>query len=183
MASESELTNQFSFAGQIGIGKHSLLLYENPESTEIIQFRIINQGLQKGISQILLTNENIRKVEDKMADEGIDVEDWKRKNLLHILNSMHGDSENLLKSFLSMWEKIRKESSGQPFMIIGKVVSDVGTEKAMLAELNLERYVHRNLNNTFGALCCYDINNIEQNERERWISDLSQNHSETFLIR
>ena len=183
MATESKITKQFPFTEQIDIGKHSLLFYENSEQAEMIQFHIINQGLQKGIPHVLLTNENIRKVEDKMADEGIDIEGWKRKNLLHILNNIHGDPENSLKSFLNIWEKIKKDSSNNPFMLVGKAISDVSIEKGMLAELNIERHVNRNLNKTFGALCCYDINNIEQNDRERWISDLSQNHGETFLIR
>ena len=182
MASENSLTKQFSFVEHIGIGKHSLMLYENPEQAQMIQFHIINQGLQKDVPHILLTSENIRTVENKMADDGIDIEGCKRKNLLHIWNSIDGNLENSMKSFLKIWGKIEKELN-RPFMVVGGAISDVSTEKGVLAELNVERYVHRNLNDTFGALCCYDINNIEQNERERWISDLSQNHGETFLIR
>ena len=63
---------------------HSMLLYEKPQYAQIVKSRYIENGLKKGEHSICITHDDVDKTADELASSGIDVDYFKRKNLLHI---------------------------------------------------------------------------------------------------
>jgi hypothetical protein len=65
---------------------HILLLHEEPEYGRLIEYYFLKIGLEKGERSVyaILDTENIEAIEREMTDFGINVDKYKRANLLYI---------------------------------------------------------------------------------------------------
>lgn len=72
------------FIDSLSTRKHIILFYDEIEEAQKIEFRFIKNGLPRGEHCIYATDEDPKLVIDKMTNYGIAVDDFKKKNLLHV---------------------------------------------------------------------------------------------------
>ena len=158
---------------------HSMVLYDNEEFGKLVKYRYIENGLKKGEHSICLTHDDINSVEKEMISAGIDVDDFKQKNLLHIhkIDNLMGKNENDM--VLGLQNIIRESTAGlkPPFRFIGRIIPNVSTKEGIEAELKLEHFLHSSFENfDCSVLCTYGVNDIEGSRRPIWLSQLLTNH-------
>lgn len=166
------------FVDTLDIGKHVVFFYEKLEYGLMIEFRFINNGLLKGEQCIYATNGDAKFIEDQMSYSGINVEDYKRKNLLHIYqipNTMD-DPEGALKGAEKIMNKILADSK-PPFRVISIFIPEVNTDAEMAAAVDIERSRHASFSNLQCSwLCPYYLENIEASIREEFMDSILRNH-------
>jgi hypothetical protein len=166
------------FVDSLDTDKHIVLFYDEPEWAWTIEFRFINNGLLKGENCIYATHGDANVIEDAMIKYGIDVEGFKKENLLHVYDIPNpmDDTETPARAAEKLWEYIMTDSK-PPFRIVTRLVPDVSTEKAISVELDMEHNIHARYHDFNGSLICpYHVNKIAEKERGRWIIGLLQNH-------
>ena len=167
-----------SFVDTIDTGKHVVLFYETFEYGLMLQFQFMKNGLLKGEQCIYGTHGDPKYIENQMAYSGINVEEFGRKDLLHVYNIPNpmNDPEGPLKGA----EKIAKQllvESKPPFRIISTFIPEINTEAQMIAELDIERNRHASFGNLQCSwLCPYDLDNIEEGIKEKFMDGLMRNH-------
>ena len=160
-------------------GKHSMVLYDNEELGNLVKYRYIENGLKKGEHCIILTHGKIESVEKELASCDINVEDFKKKKILHIKqieNLIGKDGDELILGFN---EILRETTAGlkPPYRVMGRVIPNVSTKKGIITELKLERLFHSTFHNhDCSFLCPYAVNDIEESNRSTWLSELLANH-------
>jgi MEDS: MEthanogen/methylotroph, DcmR Sensory domain len=170
-----------NFIDTLGYGRHAVLLYEDAEFARLIQFRFINNGLLKGEHCIFTTHEqedNIQFIENQMEYNGIDVEGFKRKNLLHIyqipdpMNHPEGElkgNEDIMNIILA--------DSKQPFRIVARSIPEIKTEGQRVSSISIEYSAHSNFHSFPGSILChYPVDKIEPRIHGQWLVDILQNH-------
>ena len=156
---------------------HSMLLYDNPKYGNLVKYHYLENGLKKGEHCICLTHE-VTSVEDEIVSFGIDLEHFKRKNLLDIHNienilEKRGGLESRYTNLFNFVTRGLKD----PFRIIGRFISDISTEDGISDELLLEQTFHSNFKKSRGSfLCTYNVNDIEGSKRPIWLTKLFKNH-------
>ena len=76
---------------------HSMVLYDNEDYGKSVKYRYIENGLKKGEHSIILTHDDVNSIENEVASYGIDVDNFKRKKLLHIHQIEIGILDTLLE--------------------------------------------------------------------------------------
>lgn len=167
-----------SFVDSIEIGKHVVLFYEKLEYAFMIQFRFINRGLLRGEHCIYAMHGDTKFIEDQMAYSGINVEEFKRKNLLHVYqirNAME-DPEGALKGSEKIMSRIFADSK-PPFRVVSVFVPEIDSEARMAAGLDIEYNFHSSFSNhQCSWLCPYDIGNIEDSMKDLFMGRVMRNH-------
>ena len=167
-----------SFIDAIEIGKHLVLFYEKLEYAFMIQFRFINKGLLKGENCIYATHGDTKFIEDQMAYSGINVEEFKRKNLLHVyqIPIAMDDPEGALKGAEKIMKKIFADS-GPPFRVVSVLVPEIDSDARMAAGLDIERNCHSSFNSLQCSwLCSYDVANIDDSRKDVFMDGIMRNH-------
>jgi hypothetical protein len=160
------------------INHHSIILYDNPKYGSIIKKRFIENGLQKGEHTICFTPDNVDLLEKEITSSGIDVDHYKRNNLLHFyhIKDISKKPDEIATGYNDILKQVTADSK-PPFRFVGKTISDVSTKDGILAELEVERIFHSSFNNyQCSFLCPYDISTIEQKQRSQWIRQLFSYH-------
>jgi hypothetical protein len=155
-----------------------VFFYEQPDYGLMIEFRFIKNGLLKGEHCIYGTHGDARFIENQMAYSGINVEEFMRKNLLHVYhipNAMD-DPEGPLKGAEKVVNKILADSK-PPFRVVSIFVPEVNTVDQMVAAIDIERNRHASFNNLQCSwLCPYYLENIETDIREEFMDRILRNH-------
>ena len=157
---------------------HSMVLYDNAMYGNLVKYHYIENGLKKREHSICLTHGDVTLVEDEIASLGIDVDHFKRKNLLHIyqIENILERQDGLESGYNDLLKTVTADSK-PPYRVTGCTIPDVSTEKGIQAELVIERLFHSNFNKyQCSFLCTYDVNGIERSKRPIWIAQLLQNH-------
>lgn len=157
---------------------HLMMLYDNKDYANLVQNQFIIQGLNKDEKCIILTHDNSEFVEKIMSDAGIDVEYYKKKNLLYIypIGSLIDNPEGVFIAFNALYKEITADSS-HPCRFVGRLISDVCTKEGMELELELEKTFHNNFDlYNCSFMCPYGIDDIESDNRNVWIKELINNH-------
>lgn len=157
---------------------HSMLLYDDVKYGNLVKYRYLENGLKKGEHVICLTYDEVTLVEDEIASLGIDIDHFKRKNLLHIyqIENILERQGGLESGYNDLLKTVTADSK-PPYRVIGRTIPDVSTQKGIQAELIIERLFHSNFNKyQCSFLCTYDVNGIEKSKRPIWIAQLLQNH-------
>lgn len=167
-----------SFVDTLDTGRHVVLFYEKFEYGLMLQFQFIRNGLLKGEHCIYGTHGDPKYIEDQMAYSGINVEEFRRKNLLHIYsipNAMD-DPEGPLKGSEKIANKILADSK-PPFRVVSIFIPEVNTDAQMQAQLDIESNRHASFSNLQCSwLCPYDLNKIEDSIKEKFMDGLLRNH-------
>lgn len=157
---------------------HSMLLYDKPEYGKLVKYRFIENGLKKGEHSICLTHDDVGLVENEIASIGIDVDYFKRKNLLHIyqIENIMERREDLVSAYKDLLKTVTADSK-PPFRCIGRTIPDVSTKEGIQAELVIERLFHSNFElYPCSFLCTYGVEDIEKSRRPLWLEELLANH-------
>jgi hypothetical protein len=172
------------FVDNLDSRKHIVFFYENLDYGLMVQLRFIKNGLLKGEHCIYATHEDTKAIENQMAYGGINVEDFKRKNLLHVYqipNAMD-DPEGALKGA----EKITKmmlADSKPPLRIISVFIPEVNTVEEMMAGVDIERNRHASFGDLQCSwLCPYYLENIQADIREEFMGRILRNHHVVIYV-
>lgn len=165
--------------------KHIILFYEDPEYAKIIQFNFIKKGLEKGECGVYLvkTDSDSETIEREMKDFDINVEKYKKQGSLHFyqllhLNSYYGNRTELVRQTL---EKI-SDGCTKPIRLTGKINRVFDTEEKIRTAIKIDEYLNKNLRNFDVTLMCpYYVNNIEPENRGKWIKKLLDAHGSAIF--
>jgi hypothetical protein len=72
------------FLDRLEGNKHMVMLYDDEKYADLIIARYFLNGLDKGQSCIFSTDEDPKKIESRLSAQGLDVEKYKKNNLLRI---------------------------------------------------------------------------------------------------
>jgi hypothetical protein len=178
MAHNSESYRPIKFLDQMEQNKHTVMLYDDQKYADIIIARYLQNGLEKGESCIFFTADDPSIVEAMLSAAGIDVEFYKKNNMLRIFSIERSD-ENKLAILSTLW-RVRKEATRgmkPPYRFTGRTIIDTATVKGMELGMTLEKMGHEHFNDFDNSqLCFYEISSIEPSRRDEWIRGILKNH-------
>jgi hypothetical protein len=158
--------------------KHTVLLYEDQEYADLIIGRYFLNGLEKGESCIFFTADAPGEVEKRLAAGGIDVELFKRRNLLRIFYIEESDADKT--DIIATLCRIREDSTRgmkPPFRFVGRTITDTATIDGMKFGLRVEQTGHEHFEEfNCSQMCYYNVSGMEQSQRDEWITGLLKNH-------
>jgi hypothetical protein len=126
-------------------------------------------------------------IENEMTKSGIDLEGYKKTNLLHIRQIP--DPGHFREGSVKAYDKFVKgilADLKQPsrFRIVSRAVPEVKKEDQITDELDVERTYHSTFDSFGGSLLCsYLVEEIEPRKRGKWIAELLQNHHTAIFLR
>lgn len=175
---DSSSHDPLRFVETIGNGKHVVLFYEEPQYGRKVQFRFINNGLLKGEHGIITTvQDDIQHIENQMLDNGIDVEGFKRKGLLHIYQISNPTSypQGLEKGLEVIRDQILADSK-PPYRIVGNC-SELSTKEQIESDTYIQRTVHSTFNAFPGSvICSYSVDKFHPDGHSQWLIDMLHCH-------
>jgi len=157
---------------------HSMILYDEVKYGTAIKKRFIENGLKKGEHATCFTPDDVNTLEKEVESSGIDVDSYKRQNLLHFyhIEDISKRPDGIAAGFNDVLKQVTAYSK-PPFRFVGKTISDVSTKEGILAELEVERIFHTGFDNyQCSFLCPYDVSGIEQTKRPQWLRQLFSYH-------
>ena len=159
---------------------HSILLYDEEEYGHLVMNRFIENGLKKGENSVYLTHGDVKVVENDLKEYGIDVDFFKRKKLLHIIQieNILENKEGIEPSFTKLLKHVTADlKPPYRFTIRKPTIPDVSTKEGIESELIIEEFFHSNFNKyQCSFLCPYQVNAIEPENRPKWILHLMKHH-------
>lgn len=157
---------------------HSMVLYDDAKFGAAIKGRFVENGLKKKEHVICFTPDDVSLLEKEIESAGIDVDSYKRENILHFyhIEDITKRKDGVEAGFNDVVKQVTADSE-YPYRVIGKIISDVSTKEGIQAELEAERIFHTGFENyQCSFLCPYDISGIEQKEKPLWLSQLFSYH-------
>ena len=168
----------FRFVDSLDTRKHMVLFYDNPEYAQRIEFQFLKKGLERGQHCIYAMNEDPKFVREKMTRNGILVEDFLAKNLLHVyqINDPFDHPDGPIKGGEQNMRMIMAGSK-PPHRVVANVFPNEDTDEAISAHLSLEHDLHHTFDKFQGSLMCpYNIENVKENRHKEWFDGLFDNH-------
>ena len=157
---------------------HIVLLYQSEKHAYLIITRYLLNGLKKGDSCIFFAPDSPEKIEQRIAEEGIDVDFYKHKDSLRIHPIERSDMNKI--DALGTLNRIRNESTKgmrPPYRFVGRTITDTESREGMRLGLTVEKSGHEHFDNfDCSQMCYYDISKLEKSMRHHWISLLLKNH-------
>ena len=157
---------------------HSMLLYKNPQYATLVINRYIENGLQKGEHTIYITHDDVDQLEKEIASTGVDVDYFKKKNLLHIyqIENIMETEGGLEAGYNDLLKKLTADAK-PPYRFVGRTIPNVSTNEGIKAELVIENLFHSHFDNyNCSFMCPYNVKDIEKDMRPKWIHQLIKNH-------
>ena len=165
--------------------KHLVIVSDDIQIRRKIEFKFIKDGLDKKELSIYLTHGNVKQIEKEMMFFGIDVDFYKKKELLKIehIGNPAEESSDFMDAVQS---KIRMLLPTHliPFRIVGRAIPNVGTEIAMAIQSRWEEILHNVIFDklTGSILCTYDLSQIRENNNwVSWLDRLKENHHSCMI--
>jgi len=158
--------------------KHIIMFDENHKYSKKIQFHFLRNGLEKGEFGIYAMPEDQDTIEKNMEEHGIDVEKYKKENLLNIHNTTHMSQHSHRDPFDNLSRKIMPSDPANPCRIVGMLNFDMNTQEGLEAFLKSEKKSHSSFECFNGSwMCTYPTANIESKNRLNWVKGLTKNHN------
>ncbi|MBA4463387.1 MAG: MEDS domain-containing protein [Candidatus Nitrosomaritimum aestuariumsis] len=159
--------------------RHLLLVYEDFEKAIDLQINYLKRGLENGEVCILAMPYEFD-MEQKMKLKGIEVEKYKKKNLLYIFKDM--ELKEPSSDLFSKFSKKILSVSSKPLRICAMLNIDMSTKEGMNAFLEAETASHAGFQTFRGSwLCSYDIKKMEKEEKIRWVKKLLKCHDSVIF--
>jgi hypothetical protein len=162
--------------------KHIVLFYEDLERARIVECRYIKNGLLKGQEGIHISPENIdiSFIKNEMVNNGIDVESFTKKSLLHIrqISNTRNHKEGSVKGFENIAKEILNDlKSPLHFRTVVMHFPEVKTEEQIASRLVVECTYHSTFHSFSGSLLCsYPVKEMEPRRHGKWLVDILHNH-------
>jgi len=157
---------------------HIVLLYDKQEYADLIIARYFRNGLEKGESCVFFTSDEPGAVEKRLAVSGVDVDRYKKKNMLRIFSIARSDEGK--RDVLATLRGIREKATlgmKPPFRFVGRTITDTESVEGMNLGMTVERTGHEHFAEFDNSqLCYYDILGLEKSRRDEWVSGLLRNH-------
>ena len=115
--------------------KHIIMFDENPKYSKEIQFHFLKIGLEKGEQAIYTMPEDMEVIEKEMAEQGINVEKYKKENLLDIHHTAHTSQHTQGDPFDNLLRRIFSSNSAKPYRLVGMLDLDKNTKESMKKKL------------------------------------------------
>lgn len=175
------------FVNELQYNTHSILFYEDEDYANRIAFRFLEQGLRKKDRGIYATFRDVFEIERRMEDYGIDVEHYKKNDLLRIvkiddpLKHPHGLERGLAAGTEKAFDGWGKGN----YRYVGSPVATIGTPEETNASIFAEAFTHSLFShpNPFMKerkvilLCPYQIKGIEPELHSDWFMKVIKNHN------
>ena len=162
--------------------KHIIMFDDNPEYSKKIQFHFLKRGLEKGERGIYAMPEDEDKIENEMKEHGIDVDEYKNKNLLDIFCTTHISQYSQGDPFDNLLRRILPTGHTKSCRIVGMLDFDTKTKKGMETFLHSEKKSHSGFDSFKGSwLCTYFTPDIESENRLKWVKELIKNHNSVIF--
>jgi len=162
--------------------KHIIMFDENPTYSKKIQFHFLNNGLEKGEHAIYAMPEDKDVIEKEMKGYGIDVEKYKKENLLDVYHTTKINQFPQGDSFDNLLKRIMPSDPTEICRIVGMLNFDTSTQEGMDAFLKSEKESHSIFENFSGSwMCSYPTTNIEPENRLNWIRKLIKSHDSVIF--
>lgn len=173
------MDSQFSLES-FGSKKHLMLAYDDVSGGHKIEFDFLKSGLEKNELSIYVTHGPVKIIEKDMISFGIDVDYFKKKRILDIVD-IENPAEETLGFIDSMQLYLQKmlPNPETPFRIVGRAIPDVGMEVAMAIQARWEKILHNGIFDKLNGsvLCTYDLSQIMANNQwMKWLRELQENH-------
>jgi hypothetical protein len=140
-----------------------------------------------GCSHTIHENMDIPLIENEMTNSGIDVEGYKKTNLLLICQIPDPGNfrEGSVKGYDSIVNAILGDLKDPSiFRMVSRAIPEVKKKEQIAAELDVERSYHSTFGSFGGSLLCsYSVEEIEPRKRGKWIAELLQNHHTAIFLR
>jgi len=175
------------FLEKLDTKKHILLVYDDTERAQKIEFEFIKIGLLNDEYCIFLVDHNsqIRLVKNKMKQYGIDVTHYESKNQLRIcqIPQIEKDPDGIWIGFKKFGEKILGEST-LPYRIVGRIISNISNEVGMNIQMVIEKNVHAVFDKLNASIMChYDVREMSEKSCTDVINKLCNFHHIIIDIR
>ena len=178
-----------NFVQGLETGQHVVLFYEDKKYAERIQFKFLNEGLQKGESCVITTHRSVESLRTRMTREGVEVEHYAKDGLLHVMKIQdpmthpRGVSRGVTEVYDQIFSVLE-----EPFRIVSTTFKDIGASEVYRREIQLERKAQKTLDGgdpdtkrkVFHdmegiVMCTYQVNEFPEGNT-RWLPTLSSAH-------
>jgi hypothetical protein len=175
------------FLEKLDTKKHILLVYDDADRAQKIEFEFIKIGLLNEEYCVFLVDHysQIKLVKNKMNQNGIDVTHYENKNQLSIcqIPQIEKDPDGIWAGFKKFGEKILSESTFQ-YRIVGRIISNVSNEVGMNVQIVIEKNVHAVFEELNASIMChYDVREIPEKNCTDTINKLCCFHHTVIDIR
>ncbi|GFN39511.1 MAG: MEDS domain-containing protein [Marine Group I thaumarchaeote] len=157
---------------------HILLLHENKSKGEEIVFGFIKKGLEKGECCCYSTNEP-EEITRRMSDYGIDMERYKKRNLLSIIST-----PDSLEEFSKMVEKVITTLTNSSLLcrFVFSNNFEFDTPIRTSAREKIEQILDDKLSKIPSKMICsYHIARIKQNLANDFMTNLLDSHHSVII--
>jgi len=157
---------------------HSMVLYDIEEYGQLVQNRFIENGLTKEENSFYLTYRDPKLVENDLEEYGIDVDLFKKRNLLHIfqIKNFTESTKEVKQNLEKLYNQLTVDLK-PPFRFVGRIIPNISTVEGIKTELMYEHIFHSNFDKyQCSFLCTYPIEAIEKTNRPEWLTHLLKNH-------
>jgi hypothetical protein len=174
-----------SFIDNLDRNRHLVLFYEDVKDGQKIQFRFVKNGLLNGENCIYTTHtDNIELIEYEMKSNGIDVDEYHNKGLLHIhkIPNLFDHPKGILEA---AYEFIKKIFVGlkPPFRVVGRLIDIIDTKEKVEANLTLEKVFHSKFDQFEGIVMChYNVSKNPYNTQGKWMENILKNHHSAICV-
>ena len=157
---------------------HILLLHEIKSKGEEIEFNFIKKGLEKAEHCCYYTNEP-EEIRRRMSDYGIDVEKYKKRNLLSIIST-----PDSLEGFSKMVKKVitTLTNSSVPCRFVFSNNFEFDTPDTTSTREKIEQILDNKFSKIPGKMICsYHIARIKQNLANDFMKNLLDSHHSVII--
>ncbi len=186
MAVADQGMTPLGFINRLNKQKHVVLFYEDESYAERIEFRLIEQGLRKKERGIYATFGEEEAVRNRMDSYGIDVEHYKKNDLLRIvkLNDPTKNPAGLETGLATGIKRLFDGWDGGSLRVVARAVPKIETEEEIRANMNAEMLTHASFemptsvsgNRNLILMCPYPISGIVPEKHAEWFRHLMRHH-------
>ena len=162
--------------------RHIILLYEEPEFSQTIQYRFLKNGLHAGEHCVIASCDDTAFLKYVYANPGLDIERYRAKNQLRI-HKLQCDSERNQAGYIPrLTELVVSKRQGQDndlsdrTLISHSLTLDERNNMRPISDMEsaFTSYFRDSINEL--ALCCYQLDDFEHAFDSSWMSILLKNH-------
>jgi hypothetical protein len=174
------------FVNELQYNTHSILFYENEDYANRIAFRFLEQGLRKKDRGIYTTFDDAVEIERRMEDYGIDVEHYKKNELLRVvkIDNPLKDPAGLEHGLVAGIEKSFDGWGSGNYRYVGRPVVTIESPEETDASIFAETFTHNAFRHPSPfmkernviLLCPYQIRAIEPETHSDWFMQVIKNH-------
>lgn len=166
-----------------GKKRHFVLFYENEKSALNVMCEFIKSGLKRGEYCTLSTDKSVGTIERELTDAGIDVDRFRKRNMLDIHKMSWPREEGEVKYDLEREEEFLRQKPGLPKRIVGVYATARVLNYNVNSGIAIEQLCKSIFEEVNGSvLCPYPVSKIPLKERARWMMEMLKIHHVAIFV-